>query len=693
MPFIIALAITLHVAVLAPLFIVAGQADQQLDLDPLLLLRWPLAVAIVSGFVLGAILKIAEGRGWSRVLAVAAAIGLGLYAQFYVLVWDFGPFDGRVIAFDTFALQGVAEIGIWLFLLAVALAKPAVATPLFGRLLGVLAALCVGSAVWTISNQKPDQGHEEISVQAPAGPLASATFLRDPRAVPGINALSADKNVIIILLDTLQSDLFEQAVNDEPALRSQFAGFKLFTNAAGHFPYTGLSIPAILTGDVYGLEGETIQNYMKRAAAERLEVRLADTGFAASRIPLHNRANYLNSQGSECRRFGQAYDLYGFRQVPVALKSWFYDESRFRLARLCSGLPPTESERDLLVMERLAANSALTSAKPTVKYIHLWGAHPPTMLDTNCTVRKSSFSLDDRPDQARCLLRATGQYLDKLRSLGIFDKSLVFILSDHGTRSGFLKRTPAGTAPGFVMSSANPTIAFHAMGDSQPFRTSPAPVVLADVVPTIMAKLGLPASEGGIDVDTVKDDADRVRTFTFFRNAGDIQYDFLPVFSQFTIRGSVRDPYAWSPSGPSKVSQRNSSLSAVDFSKPTISRYLGLGWSAEAAGIAHSWVIASPAVVSGVLPASEKARLTINVLNPHENQHVAIAVNGRAIAEWDSPHPHAWEKHVVEFDLRADEQGQPGRIEVIVRKIDFTGGERARQTGIAVNELKVVPAS
>jgi hypothetical protein len=693
MPFIIAFAITLHVAVLAPLFIVARQSDQQLDLDPLTLLGWPLAIAIVSGFVLGALLRLAEGRGWSRVLAVTAAIGIALYAQFYLLVWDFGAFDGRVIAFDQFALQGAVEIGVWAAALAVAVIRPSFATALFGRLLGVLAALCVGSAIWTAVSQSPDRGREEPVAQAPAGPLATATFLRDPKPIPGINALSAEKNVIIILLDTLQADLFEQAVNNEPGLRTQFSGFKLFTNAAGHFPYTGLSIPAILTGDVYGLEGETIQQYMKRAASERLEVRLADKGFAASRIPLHNRANYLNSQGSECRRFGQAYDLYGFRQVPVALKPWFYDESRFRLARLCSGLPPTESERDLLVMQRLAENSALTAAKPTVKYIHLWGAHPPTMLDTNCTVRKSSFSLDDRPDQARCLLRATGQYLDKLRSLGVFDKSLVFILSDHGTRSGFLKRTPVGTAPGFVMSSANPTIAFHDMGDTRPFRTSPAPVVLADVVPTIMAKLGFPVNEGGVDIDTVKDDADRVRSFTFFRNAGDIQYDFLPVFSQFTIRGSVRDPSAWSPSGAAKVSQLDSSLSAVDFSKPTISRYLGLGWSAEAAGIAHSWVIASPAVVSGVLPASGKARLTINVLNPHEDQHVAIAVNGRDIAEWDSPHPHGWEKHVIEFDLRADERGQPARIDVLVRKVDFTGGERARQTGIAVNELKVEPAS
>jgi hypothetical protein len=97
--------------------------------------------------------------------------------------------------------------------------------------------------------------------------------------------------------------------------------------------------------------------------------------------------------------------------------------------------------------------------------------------------------------------------------------------------------------------------------------------------------------------------------------------------------------------------------------------------------------------VLGVLPASAKARLTINVLNPHENQHVAIAMNGREIAEWDSPHPHGWEKHVIEFDLRTDEQGQPARIDVIVRKIDFTEGERSRQTGIAVSELKVEPAT
>jgi hypothetical protein len=148
MPFIIAFAITLHVAVLAPLFIVASQGDQQLDLNPLLLLRWPLAVAVVSGFVLGAILKIAEGRGWSRAVAVAAAIGIALYAQFYVLVWDFGPFDGRAIVFDQFILQGAAEIAMWVILLAVALTKPTFASALFGRLVGVLAVLCVASAAW-----------------------------------------------------------------------------------------------------------------------------------------------------------------------------------------------------------------------------------------------------------------------------------------------------------------------------------------------------------------------------------------------------------------------------------------------------------------------------------------------------------------------------------------------------------------
>jgi hypothetical protein len=692
MPFIISLAICLHIAVLGPLFLLSKQGDQ-IGLDPMAFLLWPLGAGLAVALVSGLILSFSNNRGFIRPVAVAAAVGLALYVQFYVFVGDFGPFDGRVIDFGAYKLQAITEIAVLLALVAIALARPQIAVPLFGRLLGMLLAFSVAATCWSVMVM-PRSAEARAAGADLTGALAASNFLRDRRPIPGVTSLSRDKNVIVLLLDTLQVDVFEKVIRDDPKLQEQFAGFQLFTNATGHFPYTALSIPSILTGEIYGGSGETIPQYLNRAAQNRLEVKLAQQGFAPSRIALHTRTGFLTSQGSTCRRFGEAYDLYSFRQVPVAAKAWFYDEGRFRIARQCSGVPTTEPERDLAVLDRLVEDSAVTSSKPTVKYIHLWGAHPPAMLNPDCTVRRLGAAFTDFQGQAHCLLKETGRYLDKLRSLGVFDNTMMFILSDHGSRYGFLKkRAPGAAAPPYVMSSANPTIAFHAFGDNSPFRTTSAPATLSDVVPTIMSQLSLPGNGNGVDITALNENTDRLRTFTFFRNAGDAANEFLSNVDHFEIRGSVQDPKAWTVSTDSGlIRSQEAPLSDLSFGSAALSRYLGLGWSAEAKGVAQSWIISNPAVINGTLPDADKVRLYVNFLNPHKDQRVSVKLNGREVAQWSVPFAQAWTDYAADFLLGSNERGRPARIELVVAQIGPVGSDAARDVGISVKAFRIEPA-
>ncbi|WP_112661797.1 sulfatase-like hydrolase/transferase [Microvirga flavescens] len=681
MPFVIAFAIAFHVLIIAPLYLMDLQRSQ-LALEPAALLQWPLATAFGVSVALGLVLMVLARRGWGRAVAIAAALGIYLYLQFYVVVWNFGPFDGRIISFADYKLQAALEIALILALIGSALKWPAVTTPLYGRLLGMLLLLSGAFIGWQFANAEPAPAPQAKGTTPPS-PVASANFFRDAKMLPDVTKFSKDKNVVVLLLDTLQSDVFENVVSNDPVLRKQFAGFVLYPNASSHFPFTGLSMPSILTGEPYKDLTEKIPDYRARVAPKRVEAVLAARGFQASRIPLHNRADFLSETTVVCRSYGAVYDLYGFRQLPIALKPWFYDHGKFRIARQCSNVPPSDAETDIAVFSRLRGEMSADAGAPTVKYFHFWGAHPPGMVTADCRPQTETSTLKDFQGQATCALRQAGEFLDKMRSLGVFDNTLLFIISDHGSRYGFLqKRGGKAGAPAYVMSAATPSIAFHDFNDKGEFRLNHAPVMLADVHATILSALGDTTETFGRDVRKVAEGEQRQRTFLFFRNAGDASGDFLSKIDRFVINGDVRDPAAWSPLVEGASAQA-APLAAIDFGKPTISNYLGLGWSAEAKGVAQSWVLASPAYLSGRFPEGRRFRMTIDLLNPHKDQTVSVKLNGRDLAEWKFPDPVSWTEKTIDIELRPEELGKAATLEFEVTQL----GDNAR--GIAVRAIKL----
>src|SRR6185436_19727519 len=64
-------------------------------------------------------------------------------------------------------------------------------------------------------------------------------------------AFSPTRNVVILVLDTFQTDLFQELLDDDAGLAAKFEGFTYFRNAVGGFPSTAASVPLILTGQYY----------------------------------------------------------------------------------------------------------------------------------------------------------------------------------------------------------------------------------------------------------------------------------------------------------------------------------------------------------------------------------------------------------------------------------------------------------
>lgn len=67
-----------------------------------------------------------------------------------------------------------------------------------------------------------------------------------------IYQVSSQRNVVLVVLDEFQSDVFaERLERDRTRFDEQLSGFVYFVDHAGAFPTTSLGMPAMLTGRVY----------------------------------------------------------------------------------------------------------------------------------------------------------------------------------------------------------------------------------------------------------------------------------------------------------------------------------------------------------------------------------------------------------------------------------------------------------
>ena len=108
----------LTICVFTPLVIYAGNSGEfAASYFDFLRAILPYAALIAGGFaLLGALLN---GVPYRRCLAVVAALGLLIWLQGHILVWDYGVLDGRDIDWFADAWRGVLDLAIWCVVLYV----------------------------------------------------------------------------------------------------------------------------------------------------------------------------------------------------------------------------------------------------------------------------------------------------------------------------------------------------------------------------------------------------------------------------------------------------------------------------------------------------------------------------------------------------------------------------------------------
>ena len=382
-----------------------------------------------------------RGRGVAQWLAVAAAACA--YLEAGPLSAGLPEINGAFAPELAVASRGVWDCCAWAVLLSGGLAA---ARWLPGRA-HIAAAALAALALASLFDVKRDGGASPAA--SPGGGISSG-FEWQLDVVENFR-LSRERNVLVFIQDSMPGSVSTDIVKSSPDLAAKFPGFVAFTNNVGMHDCTKRGLPGLMTGRYFDpLSSSKAEYPMSIYGADSFLMPYVESGAEVSFAPDFLPYGYTNAKVEKRakvtgrQKHGWAALLRRSKEVPYLS---LFDVTVFRIAPYLAKAPflyakirhdpmfgQDESNfwYEHAMYPRLAA-AGFTSAKTVLGVFHTRGAHPPLVFDRDGrrlgTVGWGSKSL---PDLVRNPLYNLARLMDALREKGVYDKSLVVVVADHG---------------------------------------------------------------------------------------------------------------------------------------------------------------------------------------------------------------------------------------------------------------------
>lgn len=380
---------------------------------------------------------------------------------------------------------------------------------------------------------------------------------------------SRQQNVLIVLMDAFQSDIFADLLEQDADLSKALSGFTFFPNTAGVARSTSLTMPSIHDGTVYSPRDTVREVYDRDIREGSFLNELADAGYEVSLVNPIERVCpariALCIDGEELlhgkwqmllMETAHLLDLSLFRAVPLFAKERVYNDQFWIVAPNVRSLSILVGRQDHLIVESnrvldtLAERSEVVADRPVAKFIHLLNTHQPYILGSDCRV--SDEGEGDRRAraavQARCGLNAFFRLTEFLKRREIFDQSLILLIADTGANmvSHFTSSEDATTYWRQLVGRANPLFLIKAPGARAAFRTVTAGIQPSDIPATVCAFVEGCSATNGISVFEADSLPPRARTYRDYNWPNSYWgKDVIPESRNYTVVGPVWDRDSW----------------------------------------------------------------------------------------------------------------------------------------------------
>ncbi len=585
-------------------------------------------------------------NSWRRVYATfLSGAFIALWVSGVFLVTDFGEFDGSSFDLSQHTETLAAQSAWFTFVFVAACVCVWKWSALVIRLIGI-----IGIGLFLIG----------ASNFYRAGSMDDAIW--EPVNLKDITRFSTDRNLLIVLMDTFQSDVLQQIVDQDPLIGEQLNGFRFYPDTLGVAPSTYLTMPAFHSGMTYNNMMALTEYYDLGVREGSFLVELAENGYQVDVInPI---AGVCPLKASTCKRqetlllhaeevtsseTSRLADLGILRGTPGLLKQWVFSDNSGPITRLRNG--NTLSGLNLriyqgnTVLELIANNLWTDNTAPTAKLIHLLNTHAPYMFDRDCqfTGTKNAQDRAHMTLQSICAMHWFLHLLDQMKAEGIYENSMIILTADtgagtiygsedlsslyaqaHGIEAGELGRLIGG---------ANPVLAIKFPGAHGRMQTSAIQAQLTDLPRTVCENLQDCTKTEGINLG-VNESTVRERIYYHYRWENEYWgLNHIPGIIQYTVNGPLWLESSWSRNF---IDEIPTEISKVDFSNEDEAGIFGMGWGqveVNQAGISKRWSIAKKAELFLPLPTGEDLTLQFQVLMAPGiiDQVITVKVNGEIV--------------------------------------------------------------
>ena len=630
-----------------------------------------------------------------RVVAVLFVLGCLMWLQSNIMVWDYGIFDGRNIDWISKMGYGIIDSIVWLLAIVLAMAKPRLfyKAARYGCI--YLIILQAVSLSFTYS-------------QAPEKTWSGFTTQND-----SMWDFSSKRNVIVIVLDGFQSDIFSEIVAEETEYNDVFDGFTYFPNAVGGFPYTYPSIPLMLTGQYYD-NSIPVQDFIKDAYLETSIPRvLKDNGFHTwiskekyFYIKPEIGSNVVQRSKSffSIHNTRPLFDISFFRLSPHFLKQAISQRISFKpnslITQGSSGrgrptdtrppkrtLTPEElhrpttpyvprtypagdhpfDTRDLRFMESMLANINVRTDQDVFKFLWTVGLHIPITLNERLEYETLPFTRENLKRQGRGCLQITRRFIEKLKEIGIYDNSIIVILADHGR--GHPEKTCETTANG-NMAYLAPLILVKPFKARGALKKTDAPVTIADLPRTVFDELGIKADATGQSMLNLPEATSRERKYYYCRHERQAWTKLhMPDLHEYIVDGHSWEPGSWHRTGRTMTpngARQEVLNNAYEYGQEirfgdggNAEKFLKYGWNSPGQGVG-TWTAGKNARIHMSVKPPESDLVLKAKLHPFlvkdklDTQRIIVSVNGEQVGKWTVDKPGDYEMVIPRKSVGSD---------------------------------------
>ena len=307
-------------------------------------------------------------------------------------------------------------------------------------------------AIASLFDVRRDEGCDGREADAPAVAGGITSGFEWQRDIVENFRFSRERNVLVFILDSMPGNVSTEILRSSPDLAAKFPGFVAFTNNVGMHDCTKRGLPGLMTGSYFDPRTSSKAEYpMSVYGAESFLVPYVAAGAEVSFVPDFLPYGFTNAKVERrievkgMQKHGWAAILRRSKEVPYLS---LFDVTVFRIAPYAAKAPflyakirhdpmfgQDESNfwYEHAMYPRLAA-SPLTDAKTVLGVFHTRGAHPPLLFDRDGRRMppEAAWGKDALSTLVRNPIYNLAKLMDVMREKGIYDKSLIVVVADHG---------------------------------------------------------------------------------------------------------------------------------------------------------------------------------------------------------------------------------------------------------------------